>query len=650
MSLSTDTNETPGASEDGALRGERAPALDGLRGIAVILVVLFHLRVRGFAAGYLGVDVFFVLSGFLITGLLLAELHRTGGISLVAFWARRARRLLPGLVLLLIVVAIVTHLTATYSERTSIRGDLLATAGYVANWRLISTTSYFVNTGTASPLQHTWSLAIEEQFYLLWPLLLVCAALIVRGRPGTTTVTLAVLGIGASVGITWALYASGAADRAYMGTDSRIFEPLVGAVGAWLVADERRRRRIAAGTRPLGVVGVAGVVAGLVLLGPDSSVYYQGGALLFSLACLALVLAVWVASRGPLVGALRWPPLVGLGLISYGVYLWHWPIIVWLGLEDARGVAAVVRGAAAVALTLVAALVSYVVVERPVRRGRKQPRHAPVKPGLRPAVVLAAVPVSLLSVAALALAATSVPAPSSGTPVVMLAGDSVPLHLTPTLEHAASSRGWQVVSAARGACPVTGEVTLAPDGDPTLLGPSCPAVTALQDSLIATWDPRVVVWWDRWSLSSYEAPGGTAVVSGTPSFWRARTEALDRAVDRLSSDGATVLLVTVEPEGQAVSSTCSEGCGWWTIFRIQHYEDITARWNHILTRYSEEHADTTALLSVTDSVCQSDVSPCTDDIDGVPARPDGTHYAGVGADLVASLLVDALAPYVRDAA
>ena len=631
-------------------RFQRLPALDGLRGIAVVLVVLFHLRVTGFAAGYLGVDVFFVLSGFLITGLLLAELERTGGVSLAAFWARRVRRLLPALVVLLVVVAIVTHFTATDSERTSIRGDLLATAGYVANWRLIATTSYFVNTGVVSPLQHAWSLAIEEQFYLVWPLLLVSTAPLVRGRHGTVIAALAVVGIGASVAIMWSLYASGAADRAYMGTDSRIFEPLVGAAGAVVVAGDRRRRRIAAGIRPLAVIGVGGVVAGLVLLGPDSSTYYRTGALMFSLACLALVLAARVDSDGVLVRVLRWPPLVGLGLISYGVYLWHWPVIVWLGLEEARGMAAVVRGAAAVALTLLAALVSYVVVERPVRRGPKQPRHGSVRPGLRPAIVLAAVPGSLLTVAALSLAATSVPAPSSGTPVIMLAGDSVPLHLTPTLERAASSRGWQVVSAARGACPVTGEVPLAPDGDPTLLGPGCPAVTALQDSLIARWDPRVVVWWDRWSLSSFKAPDAAAVESGTPSFWTARTEALDSAVGRLTSRGATVLLVTVEPEGRAVSSTCSGGCGWWTTFRIQHYDDITARWNAILTRYSEEHPGTTALLSVTESVCRTDVSPCTDDIDGAPARPDGTHYAGAGADLVASLLVDAVAPYVHDAA
>ena len=142
-------------------------SLDGVRAVAVVLVFLFHLQVPGFKAGFLGVDIFFVLSGFLITSLLLSESDRTGRVSLTAFWARRARRLLPALVLILIAVAVVTWTTATFTERASLRGDLLASTAYVANWHFISTSSYFASTGVESPLQHMWSLAIEEQFYLL---------------------------------------------------------------------------------------------------------------------------------------------------------------------------------------------------------------------------------------------------------------------------------------------------------------------------------------------------------------------------------------------------------------------------------------------------------------------------------------------------
>ena len=130
-------------------------ALDGMRALAVLLVIGFHLRLPGFRAGFVGVDIFFVLSGFLITWLLLEEIRRTGRVSLSAFWARRARRLLPALVLVLLTVGIVTAVTATYTERASMRGDLLATTGYVANWHFIQTSTYFADIGVDSPLEHT---------------------------------------------------------------------------------------------------------------------------------------------------------------------------------------------------------------------------------------------------------------------------------------------------------------------------------------------------------------------------------------------------------------------------------------------------------------------------------------------------------------
>ena len=240
-------------------------ALDGMRAVAVVLVVLFHLRVPGFAAGYLGVDVFFVLSGFLITSLLIAEMERTGRIALADFWSRRVRRLLPALALLLLVVALVTWLSATYSERASIRTDLLAATAYLANWRFIATSSYFVNTGVESPLQHTWSLAIEEQFYLLWPLVLAGA----------------------------------------------------------LAAFHRARLNVT-------VIAAFGVIASAVT-------YFDGGALVFSVATLMIVAPLWVGRGSVAEAGLSARPVAWIGLISYGVYLWHWPLIVWLGVRSAAG-------------------------------------------------------------------------------------------------------------------------------------------------------------------------------------------------------------------------------------------------------------------------------------------------------------------------
>src|SRR3712207_4153443 len=152
----------------------RIAALDGLRGLAVAAVLLFHGGVAALPGGFLGVDAFFVLSGFLITALLLGEHARAGRIDLAGFWARRARRLLPALLLMVVTVLVAARWLVPPDELSRLRGDALATAGYLANWRMMDQGGgYFARTAPPSPLQHTWSLAIEEQFYLLWPLLLM---------------------------------------------------------------------------------------------------------------------------------------------------------------------------------------------------------------------------------------------------------------------------------------------------------------------------------------------------------------------------------------------------------------------------------------------------------------------------------------------
>src|SRR5437763_6444404 len=148
------------------------PALDGLRAFAVAAVIAYHLNLTGAGGGYLGVDIFFVLSGFLITGLLVEERGRTGRIALRAFWGRRARRLLPALLLLLSALSLYAGLGGPGLNRSTLRPDALATLFYGANWHLIFTqSSYFTQFAAPSPLLHTWSLAIEEQFYVLWPLI-----------------------------------------------------------------------------------------------------------------------------------------------------------------------------------------------------------------------------------------------------------------------------------------------------------------------------------------------------------------------------------------------------------------------------------------------------------------------------------------------
>src|SRR3954451_14568507 len=198
------------------------PALDGIRALAVIAVMLFHAGNTYATAGFIGVDVFLVLSGFLITTLLLRELASTGGVAFGAFWMRRARRLLPALILVLVAVALFGAFVATDDEALGLRGDLLGSLFYVQNWRfVISGASYFTQFGSPSPLRHMWSLAIEEQWYLIWPLLLCGSRAIPRRNLRLVTAVILALAAGSAV-LMAALYDQGGdASRAYYGTDTR---------------------------------------------------------------------------------------------------------------------------------------------------------------------------------------------------------------------------------------------------------------------------------------------------------------------------------------------------------------------------------------------------------------------------------------------
>src|SRR4051812_28799245 len=200
------------------------PALDGIRAVAILAVFGYHLEYRWLRGGFLGVDVFFVLSGYLITGLLLAEYQRTGRISLIGFWLRRAKRLLPALFFMIVAVAVWLHFKAAPFELPLRRRDLFWTLFYGANWHFVASgQDYFAQFASASPLRHTWSLAVEEQFYLLWPLIVLAAltGAIRRWKIGT----ICGAGIVTSAAAMILLYDPGDPSRAYYGTDTRIHQP-----------------------------------------------------------------------------------------------------------------------------------------------------------------------------------------------------------------------------------------------------------------------------------------------------------------------------------------------------------------------------------------------------------------------------------------
>jgi peptidoglycan/LPS O-acetylase OafA/YrhL len=356
------------------------PALDGLRAFAVIGVLCYHGGLDWAQGGFLGVDLFFVLSGFLITTLLLREREHTGGIALGPFWLRRARRLLPALLLLLVLVVTYALVFAAPEELRTIRGDALASLGYVANWRFIFTDgSYFAQFQAPSPLRHVWSLAIEEQFYLLWPLIVVgVLKLTSMKRDGAirwtadtpaapsanrslrvlTCVTGAMLA--GSVALMALMYEPGRdPSRVYYGTDTRAQSLLVGALLAMLMLHRpvvnARAGRIA--LQIGSVVAAIGLAAMWTLVGDRADLLYTGGFLLEAVLVAVVIAAVVQPRRGPLAVLLSIAWIRWVGRVSYGVYLYHWPV--YVALDESRvGLDGYALFAVRVAVTLVIAALS----------------------------------------------------------------------------------------------------------------------------------------------------------------------------------------------------------------------------------------------------------------------------------------------------
>ena len=394
-------------------------------------------------------------------------------------------------------------------------------------------------------------------------------------------------------------------------------------------------------------VGVIGLVAGTIAIGARPSFYYAGGAAVVALGTLGILVPIWTGSGGVVGAALGWRPAAWIGAVSYGAYLWHWPLTLWLGAREGSGVERVLRQAAAVALTFGIAAASYYLLERPIRRRASAP--SPAIRIRRRRLTLIAIPISLLAVAGISVAATNVPPVSTRDRVMMLVGDSVPLRLSVALDGVLQARGWRLVSSTFGSCPVTGEKPAWPDGTAVRDAHRCSQeIVRSQNRLIRGSDPDVVVWWDRWIISGFLTPGGGHVRSGTQRFWRIRRERLETTFDRLTRGGATVAFVAIEPPGIGATTRCTNAvCEAWISFQVDHYDDITARWNRMMSRFARDHADSAVYVSVTDAVCAFDTAPCDDRIGNVPARPDGTHYKGRGRDLVIRTLLSRLGALVR---
>ena len=641
------------------------PGFDGLRALAVSAVVAYHLGYGWAGGGFLGVSLFFTLSGYLITSLLLREHAATGRVALGAFWARRARRILPASLTTLLAVVVAARWLPSPS---TVAGDARAAVAQVANWRFVlGHRSYAELFTTPTPLRHWWSLAIEEQLYLALPI--VAALALRRGR----RMLAAVLAIAAAASVAMSFVLSGASfDRVYQGTDTRAVELLLGALAACIITPSRLtmvRRSVA--LRVAVTVAFASLAAVWTISRLDQG-WLRHGFALVGLANTAVVLgaATTVGAR-----PLATRPLVALGRISYGVYLIHWPIITWLTV-DRTGWSRPVVDSVRVVVTIALAAASYRWIERPIREGRLSVAwRLPIALGGLGAVVASTL---AIAVAPLPGAAGVIAAYRPGQALVDL-GRTTTTTTTAAADTTTSSTATPDISTTTPDISTTTTITVVPaaprlwvvgDSVPYSLAPAFATIAAQgrvrivdlavpgcdgargQPTVRLGWgivdpdterQPDCADWADRWPLLARLAPpdavllmlGGHVVVDRQiDGVWRSPCDAAFTAwyqpevlarVDWVLNNTRAVPLLTIAPWADAKATG---------VLQRDHRDRIDC----VNATYRAVAAARRAVRLVD---LQAFVCPAGKTVPCQPWRPvDGLHYEGDGAGVVASWLAD----------
>jgi peptidoglycan/LPS O-acetylase OafA/YrhL len=639
------------------------PGLDGLRAISVVAVIFYHAGFGWMHGGFFGVEVFFVVSGFLITTLLIEERETTGHNSLSQFWLRRARRLFPALFLMLGSLAVWVALFGSAEQTSQLRRDLPWSIFYVNNWgQIVGDVPYF-QPGDPPLLRHLWSLAVEEQWYVVWPLVFV--ALAPRLRPATFAKALfAVVAVvallmwwvqrGAPAVIDGPLGFLDGADRVnfnYLSTITRSGGLLVGAAAAFVWRPWRSERAYVAPSRGLDVA--TGVGLGLLLccfMAASLTADYMYPWLLtfVSLVSLVLVLVVVHPAAAASRWMLAWTPLVEAGKRSYGWYLWHWPIFVIVGATDGSWS----RFTVAILISLSIAELSYRYVEEPVRRGAVEEwwnRRA-----VFPTVPASAAAVVLLLLGGYYWQVDDYDVAAGGDDVqfdldaATEPADSVPAApvTTQPLEPLTGPRSVSIVGDSQAHSlavnlPAGIEDTFTID-DHSLDGCSVYDAGSVQSqldsfsnsfSICAGWQDRwaeagadadvVLVVLGAWDVFDLDLGGATAVAFGSPEFDQLFVDNLGEGLDRATENGAHVGLLEV-PCMRPVSA---EGAG---VPPLPERADDTrvAHVNQLMQSVADSRADTTYVAGP--------VEWCTDETIATDLgyRWDGVHVYKPGANLI----------------
>jgi peptidoglycan/LPS O-acetylase OafA/YrhL len=652
------------------------PALDGMRACAVLAVMMFHGGIPHMDGGFMGVDAFFVLSGFLITSLLLGEWRQALTIKLGAFWARRARRLLPALLLMLLFVAFFASVIVPKGTYGALRLDALATLLYVSNWHFILVNSnYFNETSASSPLLHTWSLAVEEQFYVIWPLVVLGVMHFTRSLRALFALCCAAA-IGSALWMHHVYDGGLNTNRAYLGTDTRAQCLFIGcalAVGLVLLTQHRHETgRLAKGElwRPessagrvfcgvLGVIGAAGAVALWVLITSTSAFPYSGGFFLIGLAVASVILAAVAAPRSIIPRLLSWSPIRYVGRISYGLYIWHWPIFIWL--DHARtGLYGYELFAFRVGVTFVVSVASFHLVERPIRMGTFISRWrawliVPAGVGAVLVAVIAAT-TGTTAVAGTALppaigtsgptTTTTTLAPGAAPPVrVLLFGDSVALTLGLGLALPQEQQKYDYVLSDKG---ILGcGVVFGPEVE--LMGSRYDTPEACGGSGVEPGGPTANEPWPNQWLSAINQvkPNVVVLLAGrwevvdreylgtwtnilNPTYAAYVKSQLDSASQLVAASGAHMVFLTAPctDEGEQ-----PDGAAW--------PEDNPARlaaYNKLVREVAAAHPETDTAVDLFGAACPN--GKFTVSIHGVAIRQtDGVHFTVAGGEYVAPAIM-----------
>ncbi len=613
------------------------PALDGIRGLAVSAVLVYHGRVSWMPGGYLGVDAFFVLSGYLITALLVAEWRENATISLRAFWARRARRLFPALGLVLGAVILYAVALARADQLTTLRHDAFATLAYFANWRAIfSGHAYMDQFALPSPLMHTWSLAIEEQWYVVWPLLLL-GMLRLRGVGLRGALTVSVVLAGASAGwMAWLQRSDADVSRAYYGTDTRAQSLLAGAIVALAFAIHPRIRSRAAhaAVRVAAAGGV--VVTGWLWWTAEQTGHalYRGGFLLGSVSVAAVIVSVVQPDPGSIGAALSLAPVRWVGRISYGLYLWHWPVYVVL-TPGRTGLNTVPLFALRIAVTVAIAALSFYLVEAPIRRGalRRVWRGmalAPVTVGVGAVILVTGLVVSTqgghASVVLTRTAATPEDPTSGHWTRVLLVGDSVMTTIGPGLVHQGDAHHLLVADYGVPGCGLL-RAPIVHNGKVTDIPAACRRWPVVWAQLLDQFHPSVVgLHTSTWDIFDRRVDGRTLRV-GTHEFDAYMLSEMREAVDVLSSRGARVAVLTA-PYYHIRDGLQIEDAG-----RSSYNPTLVDRYNADLRELGRRNPDRVRVIDLNHFACPG--GKYTNSLHGVADfRGDGVHFTPEGSDLV----------------